>query len=371
MKPRKAIAPPIERPQRLFRVIRLTLYWGLPPLILYLIFRRVDIGQLEQLASNANWFLVLSAIAMLVPVVVLGGVRWLVLMRRYDCGSLSVATSVVEYWKSLATGLLVPGSLGSDAYRVMLLGQRNGLYLRNAFVVGVEKLAALFACAVLVGSLYPLLAPNHLPGAVAHLVDAIYLVFLAGILFFLSAFFVSRKNWGKRLIDAINARFASLARRVASLSAHPPSQEEQTPRSTGVALMMSAFSPAVAFPAVGLSLAIYLVSAAQSQLLFHAFGYEIPFAVNLFITPLLFLLYALPISFGGIGIREGAFILAYSAFGVPAETSLIVSFSGLLGNLISYAIGAGLFLRRSKPQHTDAITAVLSSSQLDPKNSCK
>jgi uncharacterized protein (TIRG00374 family) len=370
MKLPKPIAPPVEPTQRLFRVIRLTLYWALPPLILYLIFRRVDIGQLKQLASNANLFLVLSAIAMLVPVVVLGGIRWLVLMRRYDCGSLSVATSVVEYWKSLAAGLFVPGSLGSDAYRVMLLGQRNGLYLRNAFVVGVEKFSALFACAVLIASLYPLLAPNHLPGAVAHLVDAIYLVFLAGIFFFLSVFFVSRKNWGKRLIDAINARFAGMARRVASLSTPPTSQEEQTPR-TGVALLKSAFSPAVALPAVGLSLAIYLVSAAQSQLLFHAFGYEIPFVVNLFITPLLFLLYALPISFGGIGIREGAFILAYSAFGVPAETSLIISFSGLLGNLISYAIGAGLFLRSSRSQQTDDITGALSSSKLLPKKSCK
>jgi uncharacterized membrane protein YbhN (UPF0104 family) len=66
--------------------------------------------------------------------------------------------------------------------------------------------------------------------------------------------------------------------------------------------------------------------------------------VNLFITPLLFLLYALPISFGGLGIREGAFILAYSAFGVPTETALIISVTGLMGNLLSYGIGAGLIL---------------------------
>lgn len=356
--------------QRMKRIARKVLYWGLPPLILFLIFKRIDLEQLGRLVSDANLFLVLSGIVMFVPVVVLGALRWHFLMRRYDCGSLAVATSVVEYWKSLAAGLLVPGSLGSDAYRVMLLGQKNGLYLRNAFVVGVEKLAALFACAVLIVSLYPLLAPNHLPGAVAHLVDAIYLVFLAGMLFFLFAFFVRRKNWGKRLIDAINARFAAVAQRVASLSNSPPSPDEQTPR-TGVGLLMSAFTPTVALPAVGLSLAIYLVSSAQSQLLFHAFGYEIPFVVNLFITPLLFLLYALPISFGGIGIREGAFILAYSAFGVPAETSLVISFSGLLGNLISYAIGAGLFLRSSPPQHTDGITGVLSPSQLHPKKSCK
>jgi hypothetical protein len=110
---------------------------------------------------------------------------------------------------------------------------------------------------------------------------------------------------------------------------------------------------------VGLSLAIYLVSAAQSQILFQAFGYEIPFTVNLFITPLLVLLYALPISFGGIGIREGAFILAYSAFGVPPETSLIISFSGLLGNLISYGIGASLFFLSKHRRHSDEVPGVM------------
>lgn len=352
--------------QRMKRIARKILYWGLPPLILFLIFRRIDLEQLGQIVSNANLFLVLSGIMMLVPVVVLGALRWYFLMRRYDCGSLPVATSVVEYWKSLAAGFLVPGSLGSDAYRVMVLGQEKGHYLRSAFVIGVEKLAALFICAILIAGLYPLLAPNHLPNAVAQLVDAIYVIFLGGIALGISAMLVRQRGWGRRLADVINAQFAAMARRVGSLAATPPSQDEQVPR-TGLALMMSVFSPAIALPALGLSLAIYLVSAAQSQVFFLAFGYEIPFSINLFITPLLFLVYALPISFGGIGIREGAFILAYSAFGVPAETSLVISFSGLLGNLISYAIGASLLLSSKRRQQTDDVPVILNPSVLNSK----
>ncbi len=349
--------------QRMKRIARKVLYWGLPPLILFFIFRRIDLEQLGQIVSNANLFLVLAGIMMLVPVVVLGALRWYLLMRRYDCGSLPVATSVVEYWKSLAAGFLVPGTLGSDAYRVMVLGRAKGYYLRSAFVIGVEKLAALFICALLIAGLYPLLAPNHLPHAVAQLVDAIYVIFLAGIVFGISAMLVHQQDWGRRLADVINDRLAALARRVASIAATPPSQEEQVPR-TGLALLLSVFSPAIALPALGLSLAIYLVSAAQSQVFFLAFGYEIPFSINLFITPLLFLVYALPISFGGIGIREGAFILAYSAFGVPAETSLVISFTGLLGNLISYAIGTSLFL---VDRHRTPLDAVASVANLNPK----
>jgi len=347
-----------ESNQRLLRTIRRALYWGLPPLILYLIFRRIDLEQLGRLVSNANLLLILSGIAMLVPVVVLGALRWHFLMRRYDCASLPVAASIGEYWKSLAVGLLVPGSLGSDAYRVMVLGRQKGYYLRSAFVIGVEKLAALFSCAVLIAGLYPLLAPNHLPSGVAHAIDALYVIFIAGVSFALFAILVRRQSWVWRLAEAFNARLEAMARRVTARAPTLPTQEESTPR-TGLALMLSVFSPGVALPMVGLSLAIYLVSAAQSQILFQAFGYEIPFTVNLFITPLLVLLYALPISFGGIGIREGAFILAYSAFGVPPETSLIISFSGFLGNLISYGIGASLFLLSKHRLHSDEVPGVM------------
>lgn len=347
-----------ESNQRLLRVVRRILYWGLPPLLLYLIFRRIHLDQLVQLVSNADLILVLSGISMLIPVVVLGGLRWHFLMRHYDCAPLPVAATIGEYWKSLAVGLLVPGSLGSDAYRVMVLGRQNGYYLRSAFVIGVEKLAALFSCAVLIAGLYPLLAPNHLPSAVAQTVDALYVIFLAGIAFAISVFLVRRQSWVKRLAEAFNARLEAMARRVAAFAPTHPARDDNTPR-TGLVLMLSVFAPAVALPVVGLSLAIYLVTAAQSQVLFQAFGYEIPFSVNLFITPLLFLLYAVPISFGGIGIREGAFILAYSAFGVPPETSLIISFSGLLGNLISYGIGASLFFLSTNRRHSVEVAGVI------------
>lgn len=336
-------AAPSLRP--MLRVARQVLYWGLPPLLLYFIFRRINLEQLGQLALNADLYLVLAGICMLFPVVVLGALRWHMLVRRYDCASFPFSTLFREYWQSLAVGVLVPGSLGSDAYRVVLAGRQKGRYLRSAFVIGVEKIAALFSCAALIAGLYPLLAPNHLPPEVAQLVDALYLIFLAGGVGAVSLFFLHRQDWIRCLAMAFNARIEALVRRVVPFSGKPPVEDVGSGDASrnSLSLLLTMVSPAVAFPVVALSLAIYLVSATQSQVFFQAFGYAIPLSVNLFITPFLFLLYALPISFGGIGVREGAFILAYSAFDVPPETALIISFSGLLGNLISYAIGAVLF----------------------------
>ncbi|MBK8401753.1 MAG: flippase-like domain-containing protein [Propionivibrio sp.] len=322
--------------------------------MLYLIFRRIDLVGLQQLIANADILPILAGVVLNVLVVAIGAMRWHTLLRRYADASHHLVTSFCEYWKSLAVGVLVPGSLGSDAYRVMLVGRQKGYYLRSAFVIGIEKLAALFSCALLIASLYPLLAPNHLPGVVARIVDALYLIFLVGIVFSLFIVVVRGQSWVGRLAEAFNARLEALARRVASLASTPRAEEEQAP-GAGLALVLTMFSPAVVLPVVALSLVTYLVSALQAQLYFQGMGYGIPFSVNLFVTPLLFLLFSLPISFGGIGIREGAFILLYGAFGVPAEIALVVSFCGLLGILLTYAVGASLFfLSKDRQQTADA-----------------
>lgn len=326
----------------LLKFVRPLVYWSLPPVVLYLIFRRIDLANLRHLVANADLRPIVLGIVLNTLVVAIAAMRWHTLVCRYGCASPSVVASISEYWKSLAVGVLVPGSLGSDAYRVMLLGRQKGYYLRNAFVVGIEKLGALFSCTALIAGLYPLLEPNHLPGVVSRIVDGLYLIFVFGIAFSLCVLVVRRRNWIVRLGRALNARFEALARRVASRASTPQSEEDRSP-TTGLAILLSMFSPGVAVPTVALSLAIYLVSAFQAQLYFHGLGYYIPFSVNLFVSPLLFLLFILPISFGGIGIREGAFILLYGAFGVPAEIALAVSFCGLLGILLSYAIGASLF----------------------------
>ncbi len=338
------------KPQyRLLRVARRTLYWGLPPLILYVVLTRIDVDELGRLATIASLPLLAAGIFMIVPTIMLGALRWHFLVRRYDCALLPVAASIREYWKSLAVGVLAPGSLGSDAYRVMILGRPKANYLRNAFVIGVEKLGALVSCAALITVLYPKLGPNHLPAAVDRTVGVLYLMLVAGSALLILVLVVRRHSVLRRVASAFGRRIGALARRATSFASVPAPQEESIARN-GVSLTLSMFRPKIALPVLALSLAIHFISAVQSQIFFQVFDYEISFFVNLFVTPLLFLLYAMPISFGGTGIREGAFILAYGAFSVPVETSLIISFSGLLANFVSYAIGASLFLFSNKDE---------------------
>jgi uncharacterized membrane protein len=51
-------------------------------------------------------------------------------------------------------------------------------------------------------------------------------------------------------------------------------------------------------------------------------------------------IFLLPISFGSIGIREGAYIFFYGIFGMGQEAALLLSFLTLAGAFLNVFIGA-------------------------------
>jgi len=64
----------------------------------------------------------------------------------------------------------------------------------------------------------------------------------------------------------------------------------------------------------------------------HAMGLKLSLLEIMVVMPIIVLISSLPISFGGWGVREGAFIYGMSLFHVPAETAFTISVQiGLLG----------------------------------------
>ena len=249
--------------------------------------------------------------------------------------------------------MIAPGSLGSDAFRAVLLGRPLGLYLRAMFVIVLEKLGALGACMILLTGLFPLVAPYGLPGwqAAPHTVLLVGAVGFASIM--IVAQVIRRQAWGARIARRLTARLEGLARQVARWGGTQADRPAPS-RPGNIALIGSAFSLPVAVPTTLLSLLVFALSATQAQFFFHALGMPVPFQVNLFIAPLLFLAFTLPISVGGVGVREAAFVVFYGAFGVSAEAALAVSTCGLASLLLSHGLGALLFLM-SRRRTLDAL----------------
>jgi uncharacterized protein (TIRG00374 family) len=318
------------------------MYWVLPPILLYVVVKRCDMGLLAQVLVRSRTALLVAGVLVVIPIVLTGALRWYVLLRAWRCTQSSFVANAAQYWISLVIGFAAPGALGSDVYRALVAGHPRRQYLRSATVIAIEKLAAIGSCALLIGSIYPFVHLVRLSPALAIALHIVYVTLALAAAITLLAFILSRHSAARHLASRIGQSLERMSERlVRSMGGDAAAQPDSAGRGER---QVAAKQRVALLGALALSVLVQVLSATQAQLFFVALGYQIPYLVNLFIGPILFLLFALPISFGSIGIREGAYILAYGAFGVPAEIALIVSFCSFAGLLISYAIGALLLL---------------------------
>ncbi len=99
-----------------------------------------------------------------------------------------------------------------------------------------------------------------------------------------------------------------------------------------------------------LSLFYQFTGVYSTYLIGAALGDNIGFWLYLFYVPLVWIISMLPISFGGIGIREGAFIFFFTGIGMPHSTAVAVSLIYLLLMIVQGLAGAVIYIfRKSKP----------------------
>lgn len=88
------------------------------------------------------------------------------------------------------------------------------------------------------------------------------------------------------------------------------------------------------FPFI-LEIIVRIIAATQVYIIALAFSIEIPFIYFIFLSLMsVALSHVLPISIGGLGIREGIFIYLLSEFGVIPEIAFVISLSGFIVKLL-------------------------------------
>ena len=320
------------------------LYWLLPAVILGIVFSRIDLATLGYQARRANTGTLLGALSLFPLFMILGGLRWNRATRRYCRAPVPLTFSIQHYWIGQALGLFAPGSLGWDAYRALVAGKHYGHYLMNAAVILVEKLLALLACVTLVSMLAPFVSVAA--PLLREIISWAHLLGWGVTGALLLAIYFSRLP----LIRVLALKAESYIRGLAARALERP--PAKTPDRLFDSVMEPLRSPGLLLELLLLSFAILGLSAGINQLLFQSLGQPVPFLVNLFLAPVFYFLFVLPISVGGIGVREASYIALYGLFGVPAETALLVGFLVFCGDLFNTLIGAAL-LYANKPPGND------------------
>jgi glycosyltransferase 2 family protein len=290
--------------KRLFNLLKIVV----SVVLIYIILRTVDVKALWEVVRQANLWLLLAALATTMCGVILRGYRWLILVR--DQGVDATLRELTALWfVSFLFSNLLPSGIGGDAIKMYELSRSSERGAQAVSSVLVDRFMGLFASQAI--ALVALaFAWRLLPVQVV-----IFTVALFGVSMLVAWIVSSRSLWDTLVrwipplekllsIKMVRALFDSL-------------QSYSRPA------LVRAFL-------VGLGFNILLIS--MNILIGTALGARIPILYYLIFVPITSIVLIAPISFAGLGVREGTYVFLFSLAGMPQAVALSLS-------LLVYVIG--------------------------------
>jgi len=245
--------------------------------------------------------------------------RWQRVLLLFD-SKVRLPALFSHYVVGLLVGNVLPSTIGGDVVRVARAGNTVGSSKVSFASVVLERLTGFVALPLLV-LLGFLIQPSLIdaPHAWIAVGIAVGTLALLGIILLvvghprIAGRFAERENWS-RFIGAVHIGVERLRR-----------------------------EPGQIFPILGTAMLFQASQIAMFGLIFRALDLDIPIAAVIAFTPAVLMLQVLPISFSGLGVREGALVLFFKSFGVSNGQAIA---AGLLwwGCMIAVSmIGAPAF----------------------------
>jgi len=277
-------------------------------LLIIVILRSVDMNKLWEVLRQASpWFL-LAAVAVSMAGVVLRAYRWQILLHDQGVNASMRELTVLWFVSFLFTNLL-PTGIGGDAIKMYELSQSSERGAEAVSSVLVDRFMGLFSLQA-IGLVALIFSWRIVP---AQIVALTVVVFGASLL---AAWVVSYRrlwDWMARHVPLFDRLLAIKQVRslVDSLQSYSPSA------------LLRAFT-------VGLVFNGFLIG--MNVLIGAALRMNVPLLFYMVSVPLTSAVLILPISFAGLGVREGTYWFLFSQVGVAKEVAITLS-------LLVYALG--------------------------------
>jgi uncharacterized membrane protein YbhN (UPF0104 family) len=284
----------------------------------------IDVASLRDALITVSFAVVLAAAALTAVAQVIGAVRWRTTLAAYGAETRpTLVTAVRLYFVAMFYNCYLPGAVAGDVVRAVVTRASFAHHGATGAlaVVFVERMLGLFALFALV------VAGVALSGHALGIEGSLRAWSIAGGAVSLAA--VLALPLGRRLARILPGPLARIARRLPSVVG---------PRAFAAALT--------------LSLCTQATSVIAGWLILRALHPGTTLADALLIVPTAVATTLLPITVGGIGAREAAFVfLAGRVLGMTSEDAVAASLLLWLSTLIIGGIGGALLLigRRGAP----------------------
>jgi uncharacterized protein (TIRG00374 family) len=251
--------------------------------------------------------------------VVLSAWRWQRVLRVFDAEA-GLRPLFGHYLAGLFVGNVLPSTIGGDVLRVTRASTTVGSPTIAFGSVVLERLTGFVALPVLV-VLGFLVRPSLLEvdrAWLALLIAGITLVLLVIVVFLaghprIAGRFAEHENWTK-FIGAVHVGVDRLRR-----------------------------EPSQLVPVLGTALLYQLSVVLAVALIFRTLDLPVPLAGVFAYVPAVAMLQVLPLSFNGLGVREGALVLFLQPWGVSSAQAIAAGLLWFLATLIVSSLGAPAF----------------------------
>jgi uncharacterized protein (TIRG00374 family) len=297
-------------------------------LSLYLLISLTDFSAVRRVLASASMGTSVFAAGLVLCSFLAGGLRWWLLLR-HAAGHISFPQVLPTYYLGLFFNNILPTTMGGDAVRTVHLGLR-GLSLKA--LVGSAVMDRGVGLLVVVGM--GIICLPFAPEISLATRDKLLLVvtatlLLAGIALLFSKGFL-------KFAQRLSAKYQNTRVRRFLLDTLHLCHSYRTAHGTLLA-------------ATGLTVFMQSSVIMSYYLLARTVGIPLSLITYFSIIPLVFLAGALPVSLGGVGMREGALVALLAAVGIDTQTAITLSLLYLFAHLAASMPG-GLVILLGRPR---------------------
>lgn len=248
---------------------------------------KIDFAKASEALGNADWSYLLLGLSTFIISKIISAARLNIYFKNISI-ILTQWDNIKLYWLGMFYNLFLPGSISGDAYKVILLTKRSGIaYKKTTAAVLLDRFSGLLGLGLILAA-YSFFVLNK----TLHII-----VLAAGSIFSIIAFYFLIKRFFK---DFISGFISTLI----------------------LGILVQAIQV----------LCIYMI-----MLALHIPTHQYPDYIFLFLVSSV--VSVLPLTIGGLGVREVVFLEGSLYFGLVQETSVIISILFYLITLFTSAWG--------------------------------
>lgn len=275
----------------------------------------------------SHWFVV--AVVLFAASNVLGAVQWHLLLRAQDL-KVGFGHALTSYFVGVFFNNLLLGNIGGDAVRVLDIRRLTGQASGGVAATLMDRFIGLLSTCTLALLAYPLIADPRRAWLVSALVPIwIGLVVLLGM----------------GLSRRIGALFENLVTRLA------PTVVADLVTRLRRSIVVYRDHGRLLVELFALSLVVQLCRILVYWAAGLALGMDPGMIYFICFQPVAAILAALPISVGGLGVREGTLVTLFTGAGVTQGLSLAMSVLGYVAGILGSLLGGVAFVARRLESH--------------------